>query len=156
MVDFLGFQVGMSRIESRQRKVEAIFNYPRTNSKKTLSNWLSLAFYFQRCLQNCAHIMSVFTDLLRKNVHFQWWEKAETAFVDIKQKMASSPILTTPHFDLPFLIACDCLNFALGACLFHTIDDIEHPICFISQKLNNHQSNYSTAEKNCYALLVAV
>ena len=99
--------------------------------------------------------MSVLTDLLRKNIHFHWSKKAETAFVEIKQKMASTPILTS-HFDLPFLIACDCSNVALGDCLFHIIDDIEHPICYISQKLNNHQRNYSTIEKQFYALLVAV
>ena len=70
--------------------------------------------------------------------------------------MASSPILTIPHFDLPFLIACDCSNVSLGACLFHIMNDIEYPLCYISQKLNNHQSNYSTIEKECCALLVAV
>ena len=64
--------------------------------------------------------------------------------------------MTTPHFDLPFLIACDCSNVAIGACLFHIIDHIEHPISYISQKLNNHQRNYSTIEKECYALLVAI
>ena len=73
--------------------------------------------------------------------------------MEIKQKMASSLILTTPHFDLPFR---DCSNVALGACLFHIIDDIEHPICYNSQKLYNHQRNYSTIEKECYALLIAV
>ena len=83
-------------------------------------------------------------------------EKAETAFVKIKQKMAGSPILTTPHFDIPFLIACDCSYVALGAYLFHIINDIEHQICYISQKWNSHQRNYSTIEKECYALLVAV
>ena len=146
----------MGRIEPRERKVEAILNFPRPNSKKTLYSWVSLASYFQRFLPNFAHIVSVLTDLLRKTVHFHWLEKAETAFVKIKQKMASSPILITPHFDLQFLVACDCSNVALGACLFHIIDDIEYPICYISQKLNNHQRNYSTIEKECYALFVAV
>ena len=146
----------MGQTEPRQRKVEARLNFPRPNSKKTLSSWVSLASYFQRFLPNFAHIVSVLTDLLRKNVHYHWSEKAEMAFVEIKDKMASTPICTTPHFDLQFLIAFDCSNVALGDCLFHIIDDIEHPICYISQKLNNHQRNYSTIEKECYALLVAV
>ena len=61
-VDFLWFQVGMARIEPRQRKVEAILSFPRPNSKKTLSSWVSLASYFQRFIQNFAHIASVLTD----------------------------------------------------------------------------------------------
>ena len=85
-VDFLGFQVGMDRIEPRQRKVEAILNFPRPNSKKTLSSWVSLASYFQRFLPNFAHIVSVLTDLLRKNVHFHWSENAETALWKSRKK----------------------------------------------------------------------
>ena len=75
---FLVFQVGMGRIESYQRKVEAILNFPIPNSKKTLSSWVSLASYFQRFLPNIAYIVSVLSDLLRKNVHFHWSEKVET------------------------------------------------------------------------------
>ena len=100
--------------------------------------------------------MSVLTFLLRKNAYFHWSEKAETAFVEIKQKMISSQILTSPHFGLPFIIACDCSNVALGARFFHVINNIENPVCYVRQKLNNHQRNYSTIEKECYALLVAV
>ena len=33
-LDFLGFQVGLGRIEHRQRKVEAILNFPSPKSKK--------------------------------------------------------------------------------------------------------------------------
>ena len=76
-VDFLGFQVDMGQIEPRQRKVEARLNFPRPNPKKTLSSWVSLPSYFQRFLPN---------------THFHWSEKAEAAFVEIKQKMACSSI----------------------------------------------------------------
>ena len=82
---------------------------------------IALVSYFQRFLPNFAHIDSVLTDLIRKNAPFNWTDEDETAFLDIKHRMSISSILTTSHFDLPFLIACDHSNVALGACLFHEI-----------------------------------
>ena len=40
--------------------------------------------------------------------------------------------------------------------MFQTINDIEHPICFYSKRLNVHQQNYATVEKEAFALLSAV
>ena len=36
------------------------------------------------------------------------------------------------------------------------IDQFEHPICYISQKLNCHQKAYSTIEKEALSLLIAI
>ena len=86
--------------------------------------------------------------MLKKDSKFQWTEKAEQAFLEIKNRMASHPILRTPDFNLPFCLACDSSNVAIAACfLFQVIDDLEHPICYMSQKLNKHQVSYSTIEK---------
>ena len=42
VIDFLGFRVGLGRIEPRQRKVEAKINFPRPTSKKQISPWCGL------------------------------------------------------------------------------------------------------------------
>ena len=33
---------------------------------------------------------------------------------------------------------------------------VEHPVCYFSKKLNKHQRNYSTIEKECLALILAL
>ena len=85
--------------------------------------------------------------MLKKNSKFQWTEKAEQAYLEIKNRMASHSILRTPDFNLSFCLTCDSSNAAIAACLFHVIDGLEHPIGYISQKLNKHQVSYSTIEK---------
>jgi len=49
----------------------------------------------------------------------------------------------------------DASDVAVGACLFQVVDDLEHPICYLSRKLNKHQHNYSTVEKEAFGLLFA-
>ena len=44
-----------------------------------------------------------------------------------------------------------------GAVLLQSDDeDIEHPICYFSNKINVHQKNYFTVEKECLALMLAI
>ena len=76
--------------------------------------------------------------MLKKDSKFQWTENAEQTFLEIKNRMASHPILRAPDFNLPFCLACDSSNVAIAACLFQVTDGLEHPKCNISQKLNNH------------------
>jgi len=52
-------------------------------------------------------------------------------------------------------MAVDASDMAVGACLFQVVDGIEHPICYLSKKLNKHQLNYSAIEKEAFGLLLA-
>ena len=76
--------------------------------------------------------------------------------MDLKSRLSSGPILRPPDFDKLFCVAVDASNFCVGACLFQEFDGLEHPICYLSRKLNNHEVRYSTIEKEALALVVAV
>jgi len=47
---------------------------------------------------------------------------------------------------VPMMSYCDCTEE----------DGIDHPVCYFSRKLNKHQRNYSTIEKECLALILAL
>ena len=71
--------------------------------------------------------------------------------LDTKSRLASRPILRPPSYDLPFLMA----DVAIRARFFQIVDGLEHPICYLSKKLNNLQHNCSTVEKETFSLLFA-
>jgi hypothetical protein len=50
----------------------------------------------------------------------------------------------------------DASDVAVGATLFQEVDGLEHPICYYSHKLNQHQKRYSTIEKEALGLVLAV
>jgi len=112
--------------------------------------------YYRRFVPHFATIVSVLTDMLRKSVKFLWSDEAEAAFVEIKSRLSSNPILRPPDFKLPFCIGVDASNVAIGAYLFQVIDGIEHPVCYYSKRFSAAQSRYSTIEKEALALLTAV
>jgi len=75
-----------------------------------------------------------------------WTEACEKAFLDIKSRHASRPILQPPNHDLLFLMAVDLSDVTVAACLFKKMwMTLSIPfICFLNKKLNKHQRNYST------------
>jgi len=76
--------------------------------------------------------------------------------MDLKSRLASRPILRPPNYDLPFSVAVDASETCLGAVLFQVVDDVEHPICYLSRKLRAAERNYSTIEKEALALITYV
>ena len=60
-------------------------------------------------------------------------------------------------FDKCFKLAVDASDVGIGAVLLQEDDNgIDHPVCYFSKKFNKHQKNYSTIEKECLALILAI
>ena len=138
-----------------EQKVKALNDFPRPINRKGVQRFLGLAGYFRCFIPHYSDLSRVLSDLLKKNMKFMWTDACEQAFVDIKSRLASRPILRPPNYDLPFCMAVDASDMAVGACLFQVVDGIEHPICYLSKKLNKHQLNYSAIEKEAFGLLLA-
>jgi len=104
-----------------------------------------------------AHITAPLTDMLKKDNALKWSNEAQSAFLEIKSLLASEPILRPPDFSRQFQMAVDASDLAIGAVLGQVDDDnMFHPICYLSRRLNKHQSRYSTMEIECFSLLTAV
>ena len=66
-------------------------------------------------------------------------------------------MLLAPDFDKCFKFAVDASDVGIGVVLLQEDHNgIDHPVCYFSKKFNKHQKNYSTVEKECLALIVAI
>jgi hypothetical protein len=155
-VDFLGHHIGIDGVQPRLKKVEAVLKFPRPATKKQVQSFLGLAGYYQRYLPHFSDITLPLTALTKKGIPFRWNEEAEVAFLDLKSRLASRPILIPPDFTKQFCVGVDASQFCLGACLFQMKDGLEHPICYLSRKLLPQEIRYSTIEKEALALMVAL
>ena len=64
-------------------------------------------------MKNFSSIIAPMTEIL-KCKRFEWNEKVQAAFEDIKSKLTSAPILALPSFFKVFEVKCDALELALG------------------------------------------
>jgi hypothetical protein len=85
-----------------------------------------LAGYYRRHLPNYSHTSAVLSNLLRKDVEFEWSEDAQKAFVDLKSRLGSRPILGPADYTKKLCMAVDTSAAAIGANLFQVYDGVEH------------------------------
>ena len=156
-VTYLGHVVGQGEVKPVSAKVEAIANFPQPVSKKQLMRFLGMAGYYRRFCPNFAAVAEPLTQLLSKRVKFIWSERCDKAFEELKAMLQSAPVLAAPDFRSPFKLAVDASDVAAGAALLQEDDEgVEHPVCYFSKKFNKSQKNYSTIEKECLALVLAL
>ena len=151
-VTYLGQFVGQGEVKPVSAKVEAIANFPRLESKKQLMRSLGMAGYYRRFCPNFAPVAEPLTQLLSKRVKFVWSERCDKAFKELKAMLQSAPVLTAPDFKSPFKLTVDASDVAAGAVLLQEDDEV----CYFSKKFNKSQKNYSTIEKECLALVLAL
>ena len=71
--------------------------------------------------------------------------------------LKSAPVFLAPDFVKCFKLAVDATDVGIGAFLLQEDHNgIDHPVSYFSKKFNKHQKNYSTIEKECLALILAI
>ena len=75
----------------------------------------------------------------------------------LKAILKSAPVLLAPRFDKEFKLAVDANDDGAGCVLLQEDDNgVDHPVCYFSKKFNKLQRNYSTIEKECLSLILAL
>ena len=104
-----------------QEKVKAIQEWPTPKTVKDIKSFLGLAGFYRRFIRNFSKISAPMTALLKKDVKFDWSEKQETAFQELKHSITNAPILANPDPNLPFTVITDSSGFAIGVIIVEFI-----------------------------------
>lgn len=92
-IEYLGREINGQGVRPSQRKVEALLRMEKPRSVKQLWQFLGLASYFRKFIGNFATIVELLTRLTRKNTPWEWRDAQERAFVTIKDKLTTRPVL---------------------------------------------------------------
>ena len=157
-VTYLGHEVGQGNTKPRTAKVQAIMDFPPPSTRKSLMRFLGMAGFYRRFCPNFSSVVAPLTALLSPKLTYQWTEDSQQAFEKIKLLLSSAPVLKSPDHTIPFELHVDACEVAAGAVLLQkdTHSGILHPVCYFSSKFKKHQLAYSTIEKECLALILAL
>ena len=153
---FLGFIVEGGKVYPDPDKVSALDNYTTPKNVKDIQRFLGFAGYYRQFLENFSIIARPLTQLLRKDVKFNWTSECQLAFEKLKNGLKASVELSLPDLNLPFTIQCDASDQGIGAVLLQVKDGVRTPVWFISRQLTPAESKYSISEKECLAIIFAV
>ncbi len=155
-VEFLGYILSGKGVSTDPKKIKSIEEWPRPESVKDVQRFVGLCNYYRRFVNNFAMIAKPLHNLTKKNNKFIWTEQCENAFVELKKRLTSTPILLHPDPQKAFIVECDASNYAIGAILSQKDDKGKlHPVAYYSRSLNNAEINYSITDKELLAIKCA-
>ena len=136
-------------------RVECVKNIPKPRNLKEVQTFLGLVNYYRKFISNCAEIQEPINNLKKKGTKFDWDEKCDKAFNDLKDAIINPPVLAYPDFEKPFILTTDASNVAVGAVLSQGEAGNDRPVMFASKALNDAERRYSTIEKELLAIVWA-
>ncbi|RDB18869.1 hypothetical protein Hypma_014481 [Hypsizygus marmoreus] len=113
----LGQKVSRLGLSTHQEKVSAILDLVRPKSIHDLQKFLGMAVYFSSYIPFYSLIAAPLFALLRKGVKWTWRAEQEIAFQQVKDALASAPVLGHPIQGSPYRLYTDASDIALGASL---------------------------------------
>jgi hypothetical protein len=114
--------------------------------------FLGLAGYYRKFVEGFSSITRPLTQLLKKDKKFEWTEKCEQSFQELKKRLVSAPILTMPDITKSFDVYCDASKLGLGSVLMQD----SKVIAYLSRQLCPHELNYPTHDLELAAVVHAL
>ncbi|CAM9316841.1 unnamed protein product, partial [Heterosigma akashiwo] len=159
LVAFLGHVVGRHGISPDPKKVEAVKNLARPNTKKQVRQFLGMVGFYRSLIKNFSITAAPLHQLTRKVMpeRLKWDDECQKAFDALKETITSHPVLRLPDFSLPFILECDASKTGVGAALMQKTEDGEVVAIAYASRLNNSaQRNYSVFDLELLAIVFGV
>ena len=155
-VRYLGYQVSAEGIAPDPAKLEAVKSYPAPTDVRKLRSFIGLASYYRRFVPNFAKIARPLHNLTKKDVKFQWTERCQEAFEQLRDVLVEAPVLAYPDFGLPFRLETDASGNGLGAVLSQEREGVVRPVAYASRSLHGAEERYSATELEALGVVWAV
>ncbi|KAK9213952.1 hypothetical protein WN944_005938 [Citrus x changshan-huyou] len=136
-VDYLGHIVSATGVAVNPKKVQCVLKWPKPTTIKTLRGFLGLTGYYRKFVAGYGKIAAPLTDMLKQD-SFTWSPIAEAAFDELRQAMASTPVLALLNYTKPFSIECDSSGRGIGAVLMQE----GCPLAYISKALSGKKLSH--------------
>ena len=149
---FLSHVVSEQGIAVDPTKVAAIQDWVRPKNVTDVRSFLGLADYYRRFIKDFSKTAAPLTNLTKKNQTFTWDAKCEHAFVSMKEKLTSTPVLVIPKSNVEMTIYTDACGTGLGAVLMQN----GRVVAYASRQLKPHEKRYPTHDLELAAIVFAL
>ncbi|CAM8999529.1 unnamed protein product [Rhodiola kirilowii] len=116
-LDNLSHIVSHEGIKVDKAKIDLILTLPYPSTVRDIKSFLGHAGFYRRFIKDFSKKALPLSNLLQKDVPFEFTDPCRAAFDELKQALTSTPIIRAPDWDQPFEIMCDASDYAVGAVL---------------------------------------
>ena len=110
---------------------------------------LGLAGYYLRFVKGISVIASTLTKLLRKGVKYEWDDKCQTSFDQLKKILVEALVLTQPTPGREYAMYSNALRIGFGCVLMQD----GKVVAYALRRLKPHEQNYPTHDLELAAVV---
>jgi len=141
--------IGEDGVKMEKKKVQGVVEWLVPKSVKDVQKFLGLANYYRRFVKDFAKIAKPLHETTRKGKKWEWGEKQQKAFEELKKRF-----MTEPDLDKEMRVEADASDFATGGVLSMKCEDEKwRPVAYISKSLNEAERNYKIHDKEMLAII---
>ncbi|CAC5397875.1 unnamed protein product [Mytilus coruscus] len=144
-------------------KVKAIQGMKAPSNVREVRGLIGCLSYYRRFVPSFSKIAEPIVALTRKNKVFDWTNTCQVAFEKLRGELVKVPLLAYPDLNKPYVLYTDASDNCVGSCLTQVQEspikgenEVERPIYFLSHKLSDTQTRWSTIEKEAFAIHYAL
>ena len=154
---YLGHILSKEGIAVDEKKIKAVTEWPIPKTVKDVRAFLGFCGYYRRFVKDFAKIAAPLNNLLKKDTVFLWNAECQAAFQTLRDAMTTTPILSYPQMDQPFILTTDASTHAIGYVLSQIgSDGKEHPLAFGGRALRPPEKNWPVSDIEGLALIEAI
>ncbi len=133
-----------------------VLDFALPAKQKQLKSFLELVNYFRDHVNDLYNKVKPLNDIMvpyKKGTSIYWTPRLEECFRDVHESVGKSPKLFYADLSLPIHVRTDASDYGIGG---YMDQQQELPIRFISKALHKAQLNWSTFEKEAYAIFYTI
>ena len=116
-LQYLGHLVSEEGFEPLPEKIKSIKNMPPPKTAKEVKQFLGLAGYYPKFVPRFADHSRPLTHLTRQSIKFQWTEKCQKSFDNLRELLTKYPILRYPDPSKDYTLFTDTSKFGYAGVL---------------------------------------
>jgi len=153
-IEFLEVVIGLEGIKMEKEKVKGVLEWPTLKCVKDMQKFLGLTNYYCQFIEGFTTVARPLHDLVKKNKKWDWMERQEVAFKELKEQFTKEPVLAAPDIDKKMRMEVDASDYVTGGVLsMECKDGLWRPVAFLSKSLNETERNYEIHDKEMLAIV---
>lgn len=155
-VEFLGHIVSRTGVSMMEDKVRAVSEWPVPRTVTDVRAFLGTAGYYRRFIKGFSAIAAPLSELTKDNVVFEWGERHQRAFDELKAALCARPVLIAHDPAFPCVVYTDACSSAVGAVLQQDQGNGLQPVAYLSKKLDSTMLRWPVHEQELFAVILAL
>ena len=155
--EYLGFIINNEGVKVDPIKTAAIWDWKAPTNKKGIQEFMGFCNFYRRFINGFSRTAKPLYDRTKKDTPWEWGDKEQAAFDELRQKLCSTPVLTYFKAGRPLLVETDASQYVCSGILSQQDGNGKwKPIAYRSKTMKPAECNYDVHDKELLAIVQAL